>query len=237
MYTIDGERIKERARELGFNRVGLTRAAPSPQLNAYFHWLEAGHHGTMDYLSRPDRIARRRDADRRKRREHALRGIARHASLLHGGDVRRQPMPGQRRDRQRLQLADAECALVHGGDEFGAHGAGHAGDGEHLLASDFFLSGERDRGDAEAAARVPALSLTEALRNKRVLGFLAVWFGVNIIFGVGSIAIGAEGASVAWQAHIGGFLAGLMLFSLFDPVPRAVGDAASASSPDASTRG
>ena len=76
------------------------------------------------------------------------------------------------------------------------------------------------RGDADAAARVPALSLTRALRNPRVLGFLGVWFGVNIIFGVGSIAIGADGASVAWQAHIGGFLAGLMLFSLFDPVPR-----------------
>jgi membrane associated rhomboid family serine protease len=86
------------------------------------------------------------------------------------------------------------------------------------------------RGDAEAAARVPALSLTRALRNGRVLGFLAVWFGVNIIFGVGSIAIGAEGASVAWQAHIGGFLAGLVLFSLFDPVPRTAADAAGASS-------
>src|SRR6266851_4549518 len=46
---------------------------------------------------------------------------------------------------------------------------------------------------------------TRALRNTRVLGFLAVWFGVNIIFGIGSIAIGADGASVAWQAHIGGF--------------------------------
>ena len=88
------------------------------------------------------------------------------------------------------------------------------------------------RGDADAAAKVPALSLSRALRNARVLGFLAVWFGVNIIFGVGSIAIGADGASVAWQAHIGGFFAGLMLFSLFDPVPRALADAADASSPD-----
>ena len=44
-----------------------------------------------------------------------------------------------------------------------------------------------------------------ALRNPRVLGFLAVWFGVNIIFGLGSISIGTDGASVAWQAHIGGF--------------------------------
>jgi membrane associated rhomboid family serine protease len=76
------------------------------------------------------------------------------------------------------------------------------------------------RGDADAAAKVPALSLTRALRNGRVLGFLAIWFGVNIIFGIGSIAIGMEAASVAWQAHIGGFLAGLMLFSLFDPVSR-----------------
>jgi membrane associated rhomboid family serine protease len=85
------------------------------------------------------------------------------------------------------------------------------------------------RGDAEAAAKVPALSLSHALRNRRVPGFLAIWFGVNILFGVGSIAIGMDGASVAWQAHIGGFFAGLVLFSLFDPVPRAP-DAADASS-------
>jgi membrane associated rhomboid family serine protease len=93
-----------------------------------------------------------------------------------------------------------------------------------------------NRGDADAAAKVPALSLMRALRNPRVLGFLAVWFGVNLIFGIGSIAIGAEGASVAWQAHIGGFFAGLLLFSLFDPVPRAVANAAAASSPDAPDR-
>ena len=93
------------------------------------------------------------------------------------------------------------------------------------------------RGDADAAARVPALSLMRAFRNPRVLGFLAVWFGVNIIFGIGSIAIGADGASVAWQAHIGGFFAGLVLFSLFDPVPRVAADAADASSRDVSDRG
>src|SRR6185437_2045339 len=91
------------------------------------------------------------------------------------------------------------------------------------------------RGDADAAAKVPALSLWRALRNGRVLAFLAIWFGVNIIFGVGSITIGlGEGQSVAWQAHIGGFLAGLILFSWFDPVPRAAGHAADASSADIS---
>jgi membrane associated rhomboid family serine protease len=78
-------------------------------------------------------------------------------------------------------------------------------------------------GDADAAARVPALPLGRALRDPRVLAFLAVWFGINIVFGVGSIAIGSDAAttSVAWQAHIGGFFAGLLLFSLFDPVPAA----------------
>ena len=89
-----------------------------------------------------------------------------------------------------------------------------------------------NRGDAEAAAQVPALSLRRALRDGRVLAFLGIWFGINIIFGLGSIAIGADGASVAWQAHIGGFLAGLLLFSLFDPIPRAAPHAADASSHD-----
>jgi membrane associated rhomboid family serine protease len=85
------------------------------------------------------------------------------------------------------------------------------------------------RGDADAAAKVPALSLWRALRNGRVLGFLAIWFGVNIVFGVGSIAVGMEeGQSVAWQAHIGGFLAGLLLFSLFDPVQHSESNAAGA---------
>lgn len=88
------------------------------------------------------------------------------------------------------------------------------------------------RGDADTAAKVPALSLARALSNPRVLAFLAVWFGVNLIFGIGAIAIGVEGASVAWQAHIGGFFAGLLLFSWFDPVPRIPADAAAASSPD-----
>jgi len=83
-----------------------------------------------------------------------------------------------------------------------------------------------NRGDADAAAKVPAQPLWRALRDRRVVSFLAIWFGVNIVFGLGSIAIGAEGVSVAWQAHIGGFLAGLLLFSLFDPIPREVPDTA-----------
>jgi membrane associated rhomboid family serine protease len=76
------------------------------------------------------------------------------------------------------------------------------------------------RGNPEQASKVPRQPLRAALRDPRVLGFLGVWFGVNIVFGLGSLAIGSEGASVAWQAHIGGFFAGLLLFALFDPIPR-----------------
>lgn len=92
-----------------------------------------------------------------------------------------------------------------------------------------------NRGDADAAAKVPALSLWRALRNSRVLGFLVIWFGTNIIFGIGALSFGTDGASVAWQAHIGGFLAGLILFSLFDPVPRMT-NAAVAFPPDSMER-
>lgn len=78
------------------------------------------------------------------------------------------------------------------------------------------------RGDAEAASRIPALPLLRALRNGRVLAFLGIWFGLNIITGIGAIGVGTNVQSIAWQAHIGGFLAGLLLFSLFDPVPQAI---------------
>ena len=90
------------------------------------------------------------------------------------------------------------------------------------------------RSDADTAARVPALPLLQALRDRRIVGFLGVWFALNIIFGVGAIGVESDSAGVAWEAHIGGFVAGLLLFALFDPVPRVRSDAADASSQDIS---
>jgi epoxyqueuosine reductase len=54
-------KLKTTAHDLGFNLVGITRAQPSPYLNAYLRWVEAGMHGGMGYMARPDRQARRRD--------------------------------------------------------------------------------------------------------------------------------------------------------------------------------
>ena len=75
------------------------------------------------------------------------------------------------------------------------------------------------RNEDPAAYLVPAAPLAAALRDPRILIFLAAWFGLNLLFGVGSFSLPGSEQSIAWEAHIGGFLAGLLLFSLFDPVP------------------
>jgi membrane associated rhomboid family serine protease len=77
----------------------------------------------------------------------------------------------------------------------------------------------RDRAEA---CRVPAAPLSVSLRDPRVIAFLLVWFGVNILFGVFSMGMPGVEQAIAWQAHIGGFLAGLLAFAAFDPVPAAV---------------
>ena len=73
-------------------------------------------------------------------------------------------------------------------------------------------------GGSDDSYRVPALPLMDALRDGRVLAFIAVWFGLNLLFGMGTVSVTGEDQSVAWQAHVGGFVAGLLLFGMFDPV-------------------
>ena len=72
----------------------------------------------------------------------------------------------------------------------------------------------------EEASQVPAAPLLASLRDPRVLVFLLAWFGSNLLFGLWSSAMPGFDEAVAWEAHIGGFLAGLLLFGAFDPVPR-----------------
>jgi membrane associated rhomboid family serine protease len=73
--------------------------------------------------------------------------------------------------------------------------------------------------DGDEAYRVPAAPLASSLQDKRVLAFLLVWFGVNLLFGLGPISFAGVEQAIAWQAHIGGFLAGLLAFAAFDPIP------------------
>ncbi|HET8654328.1 MAG TPA: tRNA epoxyqueuosine(34) reductase QueG [Longimicrobiaceae bacterium] len=54
-------RIREWARELGFDAAGIAPLGPDPAGAAYARWVEAGYAGEMGYLSREDAVAKRRD--------------------------------------------------------------------------------------------------------------------------------------------------------------------------------
>ena len=79
--------------------------------------------------------------------------------------------------------------------------------------------GRADGGLAEPGYAVPAQPLREALRDGRVLGFLGAWFGINLLTGLGAAPLGITDAAIAWEAHIGGFLVGLVAFPAFERAP------------------
>ena len=55
------ERIRQRAREMGFGAVGIAPVRPSDYGEAYARWIGEGMHGEMGYLAREDAVARRLD--------------------------------------------------------------------------------------------------------------------------------------------------------------------------------
>jgi len=124
---------------------------------------------------------------------------------------------------------------THPGEQFPMIGASAAISGTMAAAMRFAFQrggplGLLGRADA-SAYRVPAIPLRGVLSDARVVLFLVVWFGINILFGVGPLPIAGADQPVAWEAHIGGFLAGLFLFSWFDPPPELPQDEGSAAAP------
>lgn len=53
--------IRALAEAEGFDLVGITDVQPSEHAAFFRQWLEAGRHGSMEYLARPDAVARRED--------------------------------------------------------------------------------------------------------------------------------------------------------------------------------
>lgn len=63
--------------------------------------------------------------------------------------------------------------------------------------------------------RGPVLSFREVLSDKTAVVFVIFWFGMNLLIGAGALSEPNSVTSIAWQAHIGGFLAGFFLLPLF----------------------
>ena len=52
--------------------------------------------------------------------------------------------------------------------------------------------------------------------SRQVLVFSLVWAAINVFAGVTGLGMGGETGLIAWQAHLGGFAAGLLLAGVFD---------------------
>jgi len=63
-------------------------------------------------------------------------------------------------------------------------------------------------------ATLPLLPLWSA----QVLGFSAVWLAINLVTGLTGLGTGGQIEPVAWQDHMGGYLAGLILAGPFEAV-------------------
>lgn len=55
------QRIKDKARQLGFSLAGVTLPDPPPHYSTFEHWLAQGLHGSMNYLATEKARARRAD--------------------------------------------------------------------------------------------------------------------------------------------------------------------------------
>jgi membrane associated rhomboid family serine protease len=89
-------------------------------------------------------------------------------------------------------------------------------------AAHFVFARPRNSGD-RLERRGARGSWGELLLNRSALAFLGLWFVSNLLFGLGAAGLGITESGIAWEAHVGGLLAGLGLFPLLDPVHRRQG--------------
>jgi membrane associated rhomboid family serine protease len=109
--------------------------------------------------------------------------------------------------------------LARGADVLPLVGASAAISGATAAAMRFvFAPGVpfgRMSDDATVKA-IPAEPFGQLWRNSRAMMFMLIWFVTNILFGSGLVPVLGEEASIAWEAHIGGFVMGMLLFPLLD---------------------
>ncbi|HFC05092.1 MAG TPA: rhomboid family intramembrane serine protease [Rhizobiales bacterium] len=66
-------------------------------------------------------------------------------------------------------------------------------------------------------SNVRVLNLAQLLQVRGAVLFLVIWVVLNLVFGISGFGTGGGIARIAWEAHLGGFAGGLLLFGLFDP--------------------
>jgi len=82
-----------------------------------------------------------------------------------------------------------------------------------------FLFNAIDRGEGyllrEHPRAISSMPLATALKDRRIVLASLAFLAVNLLAIIGFGKFGEEGA-IAWEAHIGGYLFGLLAFGLFD---------------------
>ncbi|MFM1815606.1 MAG: hypothetical protein RLZ98_2301 [Pseudomonadota bacterium] len=65
---------------------------------------------------------------------------------------------------------------------------------------------------------VPRSGLLELLQDRRAMIVIGIWIALNLVFAFGWSNVLVDG-KIAWEAHLGGFFCGLLLFGAIDPGP------------------
>lgn len=68
------------------------------------------------------------------------------------------------------------------------------------------------------ARQIPRMRLSRAIRDRRMLAASAVLVALNLLLAT-SFGGFLSGGGIAWEAHLGGYFAGLIAFSWFDDGP------------------
>lgn len=110
--------------------------------------------------------------------------------------------------------------VFHWGEMAPVVGASAAISGQMAGALRFIFFARREPGQQMPNfSRALLADLGTALRDRRIIGFLVFWVVLNAYFGLTSVSFGGAGDGIAWEAHIGGFVCGLLTFGFFDKTP------------------
>jgi membrane associated rhomboid family serine protease len=114
-------------------------------------------------------------------------------------------------------------ALVHPLSVAPMIGASAAVSGWMAVAACFVFAPHRPGGlglgGVPEAHEHPRQSLAQLVRNRSAAMFLVIWFATNLVSGLVAAPFGITESSIAWEAHLGGFLVGFLLFPVVDRNP------------------